>query len=122
MRTHEAAATPSAPRCLWHTLAKDTLPFRCERPQLPGRSTCAQHSAELDLRVFEASHSPKLAWVIYWTAGYRAMRRCEAGVLAEYLLRREPDGSLESGSDRSYMELRVRGKMVAMIKRQEAFK
>lgn len=50
------------------------------------------------------------------------MRRCEAGVVAEYLLRREPDGLLETAPDRTALELRVRGRMVAMVRRLEGFK
>lgn len=108
--------------CRWHTLAQDVLPFECTREPRPGRSTCAQHSAELDLRIFEAANSPKCAWVIYWAAGSRVMRRCSAGEVAELLLRREPDGLLEPSKDRTAMELRVHGRLVAMIRRLEGLK
>src|SRR5262245_7485422 len=120
MRALDPSGAFEAELCRWHTLAKDVLPFPCTRRARPGRSTCSQHSAELDLRIFEAAHSPKCAWVIYWAAGSRIMKRCSAGDIAELLLRREPDGLLEPSKDRAAaMELRVRGRLVALIRRLE---
>lgn len=123
MRTADAAWAPGTTLCLWHTLAKHVLPFRCSHEQRPGRSTCAQHSAELDLRLFEFAYPAHYAWVIYWASGSRLMRRCGASELAQQLLEREPDGLLEhSQGDRAAMELRVHGRLVALIRRLEWFK
>lgn len=108
--------------CSWHKLAPRVSLFPCTRPPRPGRSTCAQHSAELDLNIFEAAHSPRCAWLVYWSTGYRTSRRISTAELSEYLLEREPDGLLEASKDRSQMELRVHGRLVAVIQRKEALK
>jgi hypothetical protein len=122
MRTLDAANAAAPSLCQWHTLAKEVLPFPCSREQQSGRATCAQHSAELDLRSFEAAHSPKCAWVIYWAAGSRLMRRCKPSEIAELLLRRHPEGLLEQSKDRIAMELRVHGRLVAIVRRLEWLK
>jgi hypothetical protein len=108
--------------CNWHRIAQHVLPFECDRAPRPGRSTCAQHSAELDLMLFEAGHSPRAAWAVYWSDGYRTMKRIEAGELAAYLLERQPDGLLEQSADRLSMELRVAGRLVAIVRRVESLK
>ena len=122
MRTFDAANPLSEPLCQWHTLAKDVLPFPCSRGRRPGRVTCAQHSAELDLRAFEAAHAAKCAWVINWAGGSQLMRRCAASEIAELLLRRHPEGLLEPRPDRTALELRVHGRLVVMVRRMEWFK
>jgi len=120
MATLDAAHQHEGDRCRWHTLAKDLLPFKCTRPARPGRATCSQHSAELDLRAFEAATPEDCSWLIYWSTGFRRTRRGSAAHVAEMLFDREPDGLLEQGGDRRSMELRVHGKLVAIVRRVAA--
>jgi hypothetical protein len=108
--------------CQWHTLAKHVLPFPCTGEPRPGRSTCAKHAAELDLMLFELAHGARCSWVIHWAAGSKLTRRCSAGEVAALLLEREPDGLLESSKDRRAMELRVHGRLVALVQREDLTK
>jgi hypothetical protein len=116
MRTLDAAREVR-PSCLWHTLAAAVSSLPCSREQRPGHSCCAEHAAELDLQAFESAHAPDLAWVIYWAAGSRLMRRCSAGDVAELLLRRHPGVELELTKDRSALELRQQGRLVGLVRR-----
>lgn len=116
--------TETPETCQWNKLAKHVLPFACTRLARPGRNTCAQHQAELDLRLFELQHpGAKLAWVISWAEGSSLMRRCGPDEVARVLMDRHPNGLLSQAKDQTVLELRdVYGRLVAMIRRQESIK
>lgn len=110
----------SAELCQWHAIQKGALPFPCQREQRRGRCVCALHAAELDLRVFQLSHAPDALWVVHWAAGSRLMRRCESEEMARLLFERFPGAELELSPDRSAMEVRADGRLVALVRRLEA--
>lgn len=108
--------------CQWHRLTKSKeLPLPCTLTAEAGSTICLQHHNELSLQVLEHC-TPKCSWVVYWVAGSKLQRRCGAGEIAATMARRHPEGKIEQSLERTALELRVNGRVVAMVRRLEDVK